>query len=169
MKSLALILAICFGSTAFAGSDEFRIGVLDLPWGSTLQKAQAAYPGGLVWPVNGSAGEGIVYAIPGNDRMLDLATSIKYVQFVFNGKNELQQVFFHFDYNDRDSALYDVGLLLGQGYSTKDEASVRKFNWKLGEQAKAQLEVGATAFQPWIYLAFQSTKFAAEPCTCRRQ
>jgi hypothetical protein len=169
MRMLTFIFAVFCTPTTFAGADEqFHTGVLGLSWGITLQQAQSAYPGGVTWPVQGPANEGVIYAIPGKAQMLRLTTPVRLVQFVFNEKNELRQVFFHFSYEDRDSALYDIGILLGQEYSTKEERDVRRYKWKLGEQTVVQLQVGASTFQPWVELVFQDTKLAgvSRECSC---
>jgi hypothetical protein len=101
--------------------------------------------------------------------MLGLPTPVKLVHFAFNKNNQLQSAYIHFAYDDRDSAVYEVGILLGQGYSTKEEDHVRKYNWKLGDRTVAQLQVGMSSMQPWTYLTFLSTTFAEEvrKCGCR--
>jgi hypothetical protein len=158
MRRLAFILLIC-APAALAGDDsQFRAGALGLSWGATLQQVQSAYPGGLTWPVQGRLVEGVVYAIPGNAQMLGVTTPVQFVQFIFNKKNELQNVFFHFNYDDRDSALYNVAEILGQEYSVKDEGVVRKYSWKIGKLTQAQFEAGTSAAHPWAQLGLQGTK-----------
>lgn len=144
------------GSYRSASVDaHFPEGALGVSWGATLQQVQSAYPGGLTWPVKGES-DGVAYVVPGSSQMLGMSTPVKLVHFLFTKDNTLRTIFLHFAYSDRDSALYDVAELLGQDYSTKDEAAARKFRWESGEKSEAQFEIGLSALQPWAQLGIQA-------------
>lgn len=130
MQKLFFVVALLWAATATAEIDaHFGTGALNAAWGSTLQSLQATYPGGTTWPQKEADRIGeVVYAVAGNFHLLGTALNAGLVHFVFTKQNQLQRVFFHFRFDDRESAFFEIAQVLGQDYSIRDEAGVRAFS-----------------------------------------
>jgi len=89
MWKVAVAALLCMSTALADVDDQFSEGALGVSCGATLQQVQVAYPGGLTWPAVGSEFEGVVYAVPGNPKMLGVATPVKLAQFLFTKENGL--------------------------------------------------------------------------------
>jgi hypothetical protein len=156
------LLVLFWVATATADVDaHFGKGALNAAWGSTLQSVQAMYPGGTAWPQKEEDGVGeVVYAVSGNFRVLGMDLKPSLVHFVFTKQDQLQRAFFHFRFNDREAALYEIAQVLGQDYSIRDEAGSRAFTWKEGQASFAKFEVSSHPQFGWCLLAVRSMTIA---------
>jgi hypothetical protein len=94
--------------------------------------------------------------------MLGIEAPVTLVQFYFNRANKVGLIFFDFDYEERDRALYGLAEALGQDYATKSSKRGTKYLWQPGGNSAAALSIGTAPFN-WAYLAVHSRVLSRDP------
>jgi len=156
MKVYSLIVLLWSSVAAAEMDGRFTQGPLEIPWGASLEKVQAAYPAGVAWPGIARNERFIVYAVAGEAKMLGLRTTPKFVHFVFTLDNKLKAVYYLFNYADGDNAFYDVAELLGQNYSIRSDPGQLSSAWNVGHGTSAQFTMGTDAQHSWAHLGMYS-------------
>jgi hypothetical protein len=103
------------------------------------------------------------YGVFGEKRVLPIDTPVRLVQFIFDSTNQLSAIYLHFNFSDRDTALYDVAQMLGQDYEVNDRGGVRTYRWKSAGTTQAQLEIGVSELHPWAQLVVWPAKTPQTP------
>ncbi len=154
MMKIMVAIGLLVSTAAHADVDAyFAAGVLNVPWGSTVQQTRSAHPDGVVWPnKNHTADDGYIYEVDGEFRVLGLNYPARHAQFKFSKDDRLNWASIHFPYADRDEVLYSIAQVLGQNYEIRDELNSRVFAWKPGLYAVAELVISSDARLPWAYL-----------------
>jgi len=154
MMKLSVAILFLVSAAAHADVDAyFATGVLEVPWGASVQQTRAAHPGGMVWPNrNYNADEGHIYEAVGEFRPLGLNHPARHVQFIFSRDDKLIRVSIHLPYADRDEVLYGIAQVLGQDYEVRDEKFSRIYSWKAGRHSDVELVISNDPSRPWAYL-----------------
>lgn len=96
--SLILVIAAAGTSSAGVVADEFKAGVLGLPWGCDIDVVVQSFPNGTHWPfTRGDRPEAErFYWVPDDLPLLDIERKNQSTMFGFDGSNRLAMaVFFH--------------------------------------------------------------------------
>jgi len=156
MVKMFVLATLLWSSTALGDIDRYFVnGVPLVAWGTKLQDVQTIYPSGVTWEARNNDPDGarVCMSVAGDAAMLGIDVPVHLVHFCFGSALTLQAVHFHFNYADRDVALYRVAEALGQDYAITEKAGSRLYTWKNGRSSSAVLKIGITPPSTWAYLS----------------
>jgi hypothetical protein len=130
----SLVLVIAVGGTSSAGgiADEFKAGVLGLPWGCDIDVVVQSFPNGTHWPFSrGDSPEAErFYSVADDLPLLDVERENQSTMFGFDDSNRLVMAVFSIPYAARDVLVAHARTIFGTPARVKVTGLQTHTSWR---------------------------------------